>query len=133
MKGFGLTILRIVVGLVFVMHSYLALFRFTPAEQAAFMASLGLPAPVLMAWIVVIVQGLGGIMLIVGLWTRWAAVCNAVIILGALLKIHLAQGFFLKVMKTGTVGGFEFALLLLAATVALILTGGGALAATRDR
>jgi hypothetical protein len=39
----------------------------------------------------------------------------------------------MKVMKNGSVGGFEFVLLLLATTVALILTGGGALAITRDR
>lgn len=134
MKDLGVTILRIVVGLVFVMHAYLPLFRFTPAGMAASMGSLGVPAPALMAWIVIVVHGLGGIMLIVGLWTRWAAVANAVIILGALLKVHLTQGFFLKVMAGGKfVGGFEFPLLLLAATVALILTGGGALAATRER
>ena len=133
MKDFGLTILRIVVGLVFVMHAYLSLFRFTPAGTAAYFGNLGLPAPALMAWIVIVVHGLGGIMLIVGLWTRWAAAANAVIVLGALLKVHFAQGFFLKVMKGGFVGGFEFVLLLLAASVALILTGGGALAATSDR
>ncbi len=133
MRDYGVTILRIVVGIIFVMHSYLALVRFTPAGQAAYFGSLGLPAPVLMAWLVIIVQGLGGIMLILGLWTRWAAAANAVILLGALLKIHLPQGVFLKVMKGGFVGGFEFVLLLLGATVALILTGGGALAVTRSK
>ena len=133
MKDFGATILRIIVGITYVMHAYLSLVVFTPTGAADSMKASGLPAPVLMVWIVIVVHSLGGVMLVVGLWTRVAAAANAVIILGALLKIHLAQGFFLKVMKTGTVGGFEFALLLLAATVALILTGGGALAATRDR
>ena len=127
MKDYGVTILRLVVGITYVMHAYLALFRFTPAGTAAFMASLGLPAPVVMAWITIIVHGLGGIMLILGLATRWAALANAVIIAGALVMVHLPQGFFLKVMKTGFVGGFEFVLLLFAATVALTLTGGGAL------
>jgi putative oxidoreductase len=132
MKSLGLAILRVVVGIVFVMHSYLSLFVFTPAGQAAFLAQIGLPAPMLMAWILILVHVLGGIMLVVGLWTRVAAAANAVIILGALVKVHLPQGFFLKVMKDGFVGGFEFVLLLLAATVALVLTGGGALAVTRD-
>lgn len=133
MKDFGATILRVTVGIMYVMHAYLSLIVFTPAGAADFMRVAGLPAPVLMAWIVIVVHGLGGLMLIVGLWTRWVAAANAVIMLGALVKVHLPQGFFLKVMKDGFVGGFEFVLLLLAATVALILTGGGALALARDR
>ena len=133
MKDLGATILRVIVGIMYVMHAYLSLVVFTPTGAADSIRAAGLPAPVLMAWIVIVVHSLGGIMLVVGLWTRVAAAANAVIILGALVKLHLPQGFFLKVMKDGSVGGFEFVLLLLAATVALILTGGGALAITRDR
>ncbi|MBI4589648.1 MAG: DoxX family protein [Candidatus Rokubacteria bacterium] len=134
MKDYGPTILRIVVGIVYVMHSYVALARFTPAGTAAFMANVGLPAPALTAWIVIAVHGLGGLLLILGLWTRWAAAANAIIMLVALVKVHLPQGFFLKVMAGGaSVGGFEFVLLLLAATVALILAGSGALAIKRSR
>ena len=127
MRDYGLTILRVIVGITYVMHSYVSLFRFTPAGTAAFLASVGLPAPALMAWILILVHGLGGILLILGLWTRWAAAANAVILAGALVTVHLPQGFFLKVMKTGFVGGFEFVLLLFAASLALVLTGGGAL------
>lgn len=127
MRDYGLTILRVIVGITYVMHSYLSLFRFTPAGTAAFLASVGLPAPALMAWIIILVHGLGGILLILGLWTRWAAAANAVIMAGALVTVHLPQGFFLKGMKTGFVGGFEFPLLLFAASLALVLTGGGAL------
>ena len=133
MKDFGATILRVIVGIMYVMHAYLSLVVFTPTVAADSMRAAGLPAPVLMAWIVIVVHSLGGIMLVVGLWTRVAAAANAAIILGALVKLHLPQGFFLKLMKDGTVGGFEFVLLLLAASVALILTGGGALTITRDR
>ncbi len=123
MKDFGVTILRVIVGIMYVMHAYLSLVVFTPTVAADSMRAAGLPAPVLMAWIVIVVHSLGGIMLVVGLWTRVAAAANAVIILGALVKLHLP----------GSVGGFEFVLLLLAASVALILTGGGALTITRDR
>jgi putative oxidoreductase len=133
MKDFGATILRVIVGIVYVMHAYLSLVVFTPTGTADSMKAAGLPAPVLMAWIVIVVHSLGGAMLVVGLWTRVAAAATAVIILGALVKVHLPQGFFLTVMKDGSVGGFEFVLLLLAASGALILTGGGALAITRDR
>ncbi|MFZ1061470.1 MAG: DoxX family protein [Candidatus Rokuibacteriota bacterium] len=132
MKDFGATILRVIVGIVYVMHAYLSLVVFTPTGAADFMKAAGLPAPVLMAWIVVVVHSLGGIMLVVGLWTRVAAAANAVIILGGILTVHLPQGFFTKVIG-GQPAGYEFPLLLLGASVALILTGGGALAITRDR
>lgn len=139
MKDFGPTILRIFVGIIYVMHSYLALFVFTPAGTAAFMGNVGLPAPVLMAWIVIVAHGLGGIMLILGLWTRWAAAANTVIMLVALVKVHLPQSFFMKgiildpAAGRASAAGYEFVLLLLGTTVALILTGGGAMAITRDR
>ena len=132
MKDFGVTILRLIVEVIYVMHAYLSLVIFTPAGSAAFMKSAGLPAPVLMAWVIIVVHSLGVIMLVMGLWTRVAAAANAVIMLGAILKIHLPQGFFTKVMG-GQPAWYEFPLLLLGASVALILTGGGALAITRDR
>jgi len=132
MKDFGATILRVIVGVTYVMHGYLSLVVFTPTGAADSMKAAGLPAPVLMAWIVIVVHSLGGIMLVVGLWTRVAAAANAVIMLGAVLKIHLPQGFFTKVIG-GQPAGYELPLLLLGASVALILTGGGALAITRDR
>lgn len=128
MKDFGATILRVIVGVVYMMHTYLALFVFTPGGTADYMKGLGLPAPVLMAWIAILVHGLGGIMLVVGLWTRVAAAANAVIILVAMLKVHFPQGFFTKVID-GQAAGYEFPLLLLGASIALIFTGGGALAA----
>ena len=140
MKDFGPTVLRIFLGVIFVMHSYLPLVVFTPAGTANYMAKVaGLPAPAVMAWIVILVHGRGGIMLILGLWTRWAAAANAVIMLGALFLVKLAQGFFMKgVIVDAAAGranaaGYEFELLLFGALVALVLTGGGALAITRDR
>lgn len=133
MKDYGATILRIVVGIIYLMHAYLALVR-TPAGTAAFLGQIGLPAPALLAWVLILVHGLGGLFLILGLWARWAAAANALVMVVALLKVHLAQGFFLRVVGDGQrVGGFEFVLLLLAATVALILTGPGALAVKRGR
>ena len=140
MKDFGPTILRIFVGVTFVMHSYLPLFVFTPAGTANYMAKVaGLPAPALMAWIVIIIHGVGGIMLILGVLTRWAAAANALIMLGALVLVKLPQGFFMKgVIVDAAAGranaaGYEFELILFGALVALVLTGGGALAISRDR
>jgi putative oxidoreductase len=129
MRDFGPTVLRVFVGGTFLMHAYQALVRFTPAGTAAFMASLGLPAPTLVAWLAILVHAVGGIFLILGLFTRWAALVNAAIMAAALVLVHFPQGYFLKVMAGGQrVGGFEFVLLLFGGALALVFTGGGALA-----
>lgn len=127
MKAYGATILRIFLGIIYAMHAYRSLVVFTPAATADFLAKVvGLPAPMFMAWALIVVHGVGGLMLILGLWTRAAAAANAVVMLIALLTVHRSEGFFLKVVADGTaVGGFEFAFLLFGATVAQLALGSG--------
>lgn len=138
MKGFGATILRVLLGVIYVMHAYLSLVVFTPAGVASLIGkTMELPAPLLMAWLLILTHALGGLMLILGLWTRWAAAANAVFMLGALVKVHLHQGFFLKAVIVdaaagqASVAGYEYVLVLLGATIAQILLGPGAWAVTR--
>ncbi len=140
MKDFGVTILRIVLGAVYLMHAYLSLVVFTPAGVASLIGNVvGLPLATFMAWLLILVQGIGGFMLIAGLWTRWAAAANAVVMLVALVKVHLSQGFFMKAIIVDAaagkaqVGGYEFVLVLLGATVAQVLLGPGAWAVTRSK
>lgn len=83
------------------------------------MGSLGVPAPGLFAVIVTLVEFLGGLALILGFFTRIAAVLLAVDMLVAILTVHLPSGFFTNN------GGFEFPLVLLAASIALVVTGPG--------
>ena len=66
----------------------------------------------------------GGIALILGVVTRWAAVLLAIDMAVAVGKVHLHGGFFLP-------RGYEFALTLLAACVALALAGPGSPALKR--
>ncbi|MBI3625331.1 MAG: DoxX family protein [Candidatus Rokubacteria bacterium] len=140
MKEFGATILRVLLGVIYVMHAYLSLVVFTPAGVASLMGkTMGLPAPLLMAWLLILVHALGGVMLILGLWTRWAAAANALLMLGALVKVHLHQGFFMKAVIADAaagradVAGYEYVLVLLGATVAQVFLGSGAWALTRFR
>lgn len=140
MKEYGATVLRIVLGAVYMMHAYLALFVFTPAGIAGLLKNtMGAPAPALLAWLLILAHGVGGAMLVLGLWTRWAAAANAVFMLGALVRIHLPQGFFMKATIVDAaagkaqVGGYEYVLVLLGASVAQVLLGSGALALTRSR
>jgi putative oxidoreductase len=120
--GLGLAILRIVVGLVFFAHGLQKLLMFGVGGFSGFLTSLGVPLPGLFAVIVIAVEVLGGLALILGLFTRWAALPLAVDMIVALLTVHLANGFFVSD------GGYELVLLLLGCVVGLAFTGAGAFA-----
>ena len=117
-QGWGVAVLRAVVGFVFLMHGGQKLFIYGFKGVAGFMSQLGIPAPGLAAVVVTLVEFLGGAALLVGLFTSWAAALLSINMLVAVLAVHLRAGFFLP-------KGFEYALTLLAANVALVLTGSG--------
>lgn len=117
----GLTILRVVVGIVFAAHGGQKLFVYGFHGVTGSFTKMGIPLPAVSAIVVTLVEFLGGIALIAGLFTRWAAILLAINMSVAVLKVHARNGFFLP-------GGFEYALTLLAANVALALTGPGAAA-----
>ncbi len=118
LQGWGIAALRIVVGIVFLAHGGQKLFVWGFGAVAEGFGQIGIPAPMLASVIVTLVEFLGGLALLLGLFTRWAAVPLAINMLGAILTVHLRAGFFLP-------DGYEFALTLLAANVALALLGSG--------
>jgi putative oxidoreductase len=124
-QGWGLTILRVVVGIVFLVHGSQKLFLMGFGGVAGMMEGLGVPAPGLFAVIVTLVEVLGGLALILGLFTRLAAIPLAVDMLVATLTVHLPNGF------SAQNGGYEFTLVLLAASVALAVAGPGEAALDR--
>lgn len=126
LDGYGVTILRVTLGIIYIMHAYLALFVFGIGGTIAFQRSLGLPAPEVGVWYVIVAHGLGGALMVLGLFTRWAALANLPIMAGAFFLVHLKQGFFM-----GKEGGYEYVLLVLAATLAQVFLGSGALALRR--
>lgn len=125
MAAFGATLLRLVLGVVFVMHAYLAVVIFGPAGMIDYQAKAGVPFPEIGAWYLIVAHGLGGVCLILGLFARWAALANAPVMLGALLFVHLKNGFWAHK------GGYEYVLVLLVATLTVAMTGGGALTLRR--
>lgn len=114
----GLTVLRVVVGIVFLVHGYQKLFHMGFHGVAGFFGHAGVPLPMVSAVVVTLVEFLGGIALVAGLGVRIAATLLAVDMAVAILVVHLKHGFYNPM-------GFEFPLTLLAAAVCLALSGGG--------
>ncbi len=118
LEDWGILVLRVVVGIVFLVHGAQKLFFFGFGGVTQTMSGLGIWPPQMAAIVVTLVEFVGGILLIIGLFTRWAALLLAVDMLMAILTVHLRNGFFMP-------SGFEYPLTLLGTTVALALIGPG--------
>ncbi|HEV8674777.1 MAG TPA: DoxX family protein [Methylomirabilota bacterium] len=128
MKSYGITLLRLTVGAIYLMHAYRLLVITTPAGVARFVESaFALPYPGAIAWLVIAVHGLGGLALMAGILTRPAAAANGLLTLVTLVRIHVPQGFFLRGAERAVLG-YEYVLLLGVATIALLLLGSGPVA-----
>ena len=117
-QEWGLLPLRIVVGLVFLMHGGQKLFVFGLAGTADIMGKLGIPLPALAATIVIAAELLGGLAIIVGLYARWAGAVLAIEMLVAIPVARLSGGFFAPY-------GFEFEFALLGACLTFAAFGAG--------
>jgi putative oxidoreductase len=139
LSPFGATILRVLLGVVYIAHAYHTYFEVTPEAMAAMLnKDLGLPAADALVFYLLAAQLLGGVMLVLGLWTRWAALVNVPVMLVVVLLIQLSEGFFLRAVITETsrgkahVVGYEYAMVVLVATIAQFFLGGGTWALTKD-
>jgi putative oxidoreductase len=121
--GWGITLVRVVTGIVFMMHGSQKLFGAFGGGgidgTAGYMASLGLEPAILMAFLAGTGEFFGGLFLVLGLLTRFAAVATAMVAVVALLTVHINNGFFMSN------NGFEFILILLVNSLALIVAGSG--------
>lgn len=116
----GLTILRVIIGIVFIAHGGQKLFVYGLDGVSAGFAEMGIPMAGLAGPAVALVEFLGGLALVVGLLTRLAAVGLGVTMLGAFFLVHLQAGFFMP-------NGYEFVLVLLATVTLFAITGAGPL------
>lgn len=120
------TILRVTMGALFLAHTWMKLVLFTPAGTVAFFESLGFPG--FLAYLVIAAEGLGGIALILGLWSRWVSLALLPILLGSIYP-HWGAGFFFS--NQG--GGWEFSLFWSVALIVQALLGSGAFGFGRNR
>jgi putative oxidoreductase len=112
------TFVRIVVGVMFLMHVSGKLTS-GPAAAANVLAKNGLEPAILWAYVIIFLELVGGICLIVGLFTRFFAAALAIEMLIALLVVHLPRGY------AGSGGGYEYVLLIGAACFLIAIRGGG--------
>lgn len=104
------TFLRVVLGIVFLVHGIMKL-QMGLENVAGWFGSMGIPA--FIAYLTAYIELLGGIAMIVGIGTRYVAIALAVIMVGAIVTVKLAAGF----AGNGQGAGYEFDLVLLAVSV----------------
>lgn len=112
-------ILRVALGVIFVWHGYDKVFTAGMPMVAGFLGSIGIPLPGLMAYILAYGEIIGGLLLIVGLFTHWAAKFAVIVGIVAFFAVHLKNGFAI-----GN-GGYEFIMLIFATAVSVLITGAG--------
>lgn len=81
--------------------------------------------PTIVAFCVIAFEFFGSLMLFTGMGTRFAAAMVGCVMLGAMLKVHLPNGFFMNWQGSAKGEGIEFFLLALGIVFALIVNGGG--------
>jgi putative oxidoreductase len=127
--GYGLTILRIAVGVIFAAHGSQKLFGlfggYGLAGTAQYMDSLGLHPGYLMATLAGGTEFFAGLALIIGLLVRPAALGLTFLSLVAIFTVHISNGLFMAN------NGYEFALALLGGSLAVMIEGAGKLSVDR--
>ncbi len=120
-------LLRVALGAMFVAHSLiLKLFIFTLPGTAAFFQSLGLPGWT--AYATFATEAIGGVLLILGVQSRWVALALFPVLAGATWA-HAGNGWMFGYAN----GGWEYPLYLSLLAIVQVLLGDGAFALSPSR
>ena len=115
LQPLALLVLRVVLGVIFIGHGYSKVFGGL-SHHVQFVSSLGLPG--WLAYGSAAAEFFGGILVIAGLFTRFAALAILIDISVAIAKVHWKHGLLGE-------GGYQFPLALAAIAFALVFFGGG--------
>ena len=120
---FAPVFLRVIVGVVGVLHGWPKM-----KTLGAFIDSvgkMGIPLAPVFGTAAALAEFLGGLALIFGLFTRYAAFFFACVMAVGVFKVHMKNGFF------ASANGYEYPLVLLVAAVSLVLSGAGPISLDR--
>ncbi len=124
MMDIGLLLIRLVVGLIMAGHGAQKLFGWFgghgPKGTGGWMESIGIKPGTAMAVLAGLAELIGGLLFAAGLFTPLAAVLIILVMLGAIIKVHLANGFWVDK------GGIEYPFVLIVIAVAVAMIGPGA-------
>ncbi len=118
-RDIAYTLLRVIVGYILLMHGWLKVGTFGLAGVSGFMAKQGLEPAMAFAIAAMVLETVGAICIIIGLFTRFFAAAIAIELAIAFLFVHLKAGFAVST------GGFEYVLLLGIVVFAIAIRGGG--------
>ncbi len=121
-------ILRVTLGVVMFPHGAQKVFGWFGGN--GFSGTMGflttqLNIPSVLAFLVIMAESVGAVMLIVGFVGRFAAFGVACVMLGAIALVHLPNGFFMNWSGKQAGEGFEYHLLALAISAAVMIAGSG--------
>ena len=111
-------LMRSALGVMFVAHALLKYLVFTPAGTVQFFESVGLPGP--LAYATIAAELVGGVLLILGVYTRAVTFALLPVLLGA-AWVHSGNGW----LFTSPNGGWEYPAFLAVAGVVVGLLGSG--------
>lgn len=124
----GIAILRMVVGIVMFAHGAQKLLGWFGGQGFSgtigfFTTQMGIPW--MLAFLVIIGESIGSLSLLMGFLTRFVAASYILIMLGAIAMVHWPNGFFMNWFGQQQGEGFEYHLLVIGMSLALLIEGGG--------
>ena len=121
LNDFATFLLRITLGIMYLAHSLvLKLSTYTLAGTASFFVGVGLPG--WLAYVTFAAEAVGGVLLILGVQTRWVVLALTPALLGAIIWVHAGNGW----VFTAPNGGWEYPAFLIVVSVVQFLLGDGA-------
>ena len=117
---YGILLLRLALGVMFLAHGLLKLLVFKPAGTAAYFRSLGLPGVI--GYLTIMAELGGGTLLVLGVATSLIAIALVPLVLGTIVMVHGAKGW----MFSNEGGGWEYPAFWAVALVVQAALGSGA-------
>lgn len=121
LEPYALTILRVMLGITFLWHGLAKLSG--PDGFIGWVGSMGVPAPMILGWFVILLEAVGGLMMILGVGVRPVGLLLAVLMLTTTLLVKSSIGF---IAEQGA--GAELDLMLLVSALTVAILGPGRLA-----